>query len=190
MCSRRELGNPSENILSGYLIVQMVTVKMAPILVPKISPELYPIKKLPFKLFSCFGACLEDSMYGIVSALIRTFLYCLAWGMFYSYFPHSWFFVSWKWLLCTVTWRATASPHLWGWNDWVVSLNEYLSPTVEVSTARTQEAALPLHSVHQTGAPVGPVSGRWEEAVPILAAGHILWVLPCDSQVAKCRFLF
>lgn len=62
MCSRRELGKPSENILSGYLIVQMVTVKMAPVLVPKISPELYPIKKLSFKLFSCFGACLEDSM--------------------------------------------------------------------------------------------------------------------------------
>lgn len=145
MCSRRGLGNPGENILSGYLIVQMGTVKMTPVLVPKTFSELYPIKKLPFKQFTCFwGMSWRINGMLLFQLVIRTFLYCLAWVMFYSCFPPSWFFVCWKWLLCTVTWRAAASPHLWGWNGWVVSLNEQLSPTVEVSTARTQQAALAL----------------------------------------------
>lgn len=62
---------------------------------------------------------------------------------------------------------------------------------MEVSTARTQQAALARYFGHQTVAPVGLVSGRVrEEDVPPLAAGHLLWVLPCDSQVAKCRFPF
>lgn len=55
---------------------------------------------------------------------------------------------------------------------------------MEVSTARTQQAALACYFGHQTVAPVGLVSGRArEEAVPPLAAGHLLWVLPCDKGV-------
>lgn len=61
MCSRSELRNPSENILSGYLIVQMVTVKMAPVLVSKIFTELYPVKNYPLNCLVVCGACLEES---------------------------------------------------------------------------------------------------------------------------------
>lgn len=121
----------------------MVTVKMAPVLVPKIFSELCTIKKLPFKLLSCFWG-MSWRINGVVlfQLVIRAFLYCLAWAMFYSCFPCSWFFVSWKWLLCMMTWTATASPtceaETTGWfpltSSWV--------PTEEISTARAQQAAL------------------------------------------------
>lgn len=101
---------------------------MAPVLIPKIFSELYPVKKLPLNCLVVCGACLEESVVLCCFSFDKGFSLLPCMGYDYSCFPHSWFLVSWKWLLCLVAWRATASPHLWGWNDWVVSLNEQLSP--------------------------------------------------------------
>ena len=59
--------------------------KIALVLVPKMFSDLHPIKKLHFKQFSCFGACLKDSiMYSIVLACDKVFslLQCTGYVLF------------------------------------------------------------------------------------------------------------